>query len=81
MFLIGAIKPIAEKKFKTFFYFLRDCLGRVVGRVRNKTSFVSLRYRFGGVNKNFFQKKGEKYFLYCYFYSINSFYNNLITGK
>ena len=29
MFLIGAIKPIVEKKFNTCFIFLRDCLGEV----------------------------------------------------
>ena len=29
-------------------------------RVRNKPSLISLRCRFGGGNKNFIQKKGEK---------------------
>ena len=64
MFLIGAIKPIAEKKFKTCFIFFRNCLaqGRVIGSVLNKTSFISLRCRFGGGNKNFIQKKEENIF-------------------
>ena len=68
MFLIGAIKPIAEKKFKTYFIFYVTVKGRVVGRVRNKTSIVSLRCKFGGGNKNFIQKIGEKIItlLLCY---------------
>ena len=59
MFLVGAIKPIVEKKSKTCFIFYATVQGRVVGRVRNKTSFVSLHSRFGGGNKNFILKKGE----------------------
>ena len=60
MFLIGAFKPIAEKKFKICLIFYETVSGRVVGRVRNKPNFISLRYRFGNGNKNFIQKKGEK---------------------
>ena len=57
MFLIGAIKPIAEENQSLFFY--ATVKRKVVGRVRNKTSFVSLCCRFGGGNKNLIQKKGE----------------------
>ena len=49
MFLIVAIKHMAEKKFKTCFIFYATVYGRVV---QNKTSIVSLRCRFGGGNKN-----------------------------
>ena len=59
MFLIGVIKHIVEKKFKACFIFYATVYGRVVGRVRNKTSLLFLRSRFGGGNKNFIQKKGE----------------------
>jgi len=63
MFLIGAIKPIAEKKFKICFIFYATVKGRVDGIVRNKTSFISLRCWFGGGSKNFIQKKGESIML------------------
>ena len=45
MFFIGAIKPIAIKSF--------------TGEYEIKPCFITLRYRFGGGNKNFIQKKGE----------------------
>ena len=50
MFLIDGIKPNVEKKFKTC---LRGSLwgGGVVGRVRNKSNFVSFRVRFAGGKK------------------------------
>ena len=54
MFLIGAIKPIVEKKFKTYF--------RGVESVQNKTGFVSLWCRFGGGKKSITQKKGKNRF-------------------
>ena len=43
MFLIDAIKPNVEKKFKTVF--LRYCLGGGSQESKNKTSFVSFRVR------------------------------------
>ena len=43
-------------------FFYTTVWGMVVLRVRNKTSFVSLRFRFGGGNINIIQKKGERYF-------------------
>ena len=60
MFLIDAIKPIIEKKSKACFFV--TFLGRGVGRVQNKTSFVSIRVRFTGGNKNIIQKKRENIF-------------------
>ena len=65
MFLIGAIKPIVEKKF------LRDCLERLFECVQNKTSFVFLRCRFSGDNKNITQKKEETF--YCHFFTFYDF--------
>ena len=50
----------SRKEIYNLFYFYATVQGRVVGRVRNKTSFVSLRSRFGGSNKNFKQKKEEQ---------------------
>ena len=57
MFLI----VYSRKEIKNLLYFLRDCLWEVSCElVQNKSSFVSLRCRFGGDNKNITQKKGEK---------------------
>ena len=50
MFLIGAIKPNTENKFKNSFK-KKTTEGREVGRVQNK-SFVSFRVRFVSGNTN-----------------------------
>ena len=58
MFLIDAIKPNIEKKFKLVLF-----VGEGSRRVQNKTSFVSLRVRFVGNNKNIIQKERENVLL------------------
>ena len=56
MFLSDGIKFSVENKLKTSFIFYATVQGREEGRVRNKTSFVSFRVRFGGDKKNFIKK-------------------------
>ena len=54
MFLIDTIKHTVEKKLKTCFIYLRDCLGEV--------SFVSFCVMFSGYSKNFIHNKWEYIF-------------------
>ena len=62
MFLIGAIKPIAEKKLKTCFIFTRLFRGWQSGEYEIKPVLLLYADRVDGSNKNFFQKKGENKF-------------------
>ena len=78
MFLIGGIKPNEEHKSKTCFIFYATVKGRVVWRVRNKTSFVSFCVWFAGDNKNFIQKKRKKSFIHTEFFP-KSLYIFLLT--
>ena len=61
IFLIDAIKPNVEKKFNTFGY--STLYGKKVGRVQNKTIFVSFCVWFVSGNKNIIQKKQEYLFI------------------
>ena len=62
MFLIDAIQQL-EKKFKTCFIYLRNCLGEMSHSVQNKTSFDSFRVLFSGGKKIFIQNRQEKYII------------------
>ena len=67
MNLTDAIKPNVKKKFKTCTYFkrlLRE--GKSIGRVLNKTKFVSFLVRFVSGNKKIVQKKKKIIFLNVY---------------
>ena len=69
MLLLGAIKPIIEKKFKTCFIFTR--LFMRVESIQNKTSFVSLRCMFACGIKHISQKKEKRTYL---IFIISRFY-------
>ena len=63
-FLIEGIKPNVEKKFKTCFIFLRDCLGEGSREEEyEKKQFCFFSFRLGGGNKNFIQNKRENILL------------------
>ena len=81
--MIGTIKPMVEKKFKTFFIFYATG-GELHESVQNKTSFVSLRSRFGGGNRKHFTKERRNalhfvLFLLKSFQFINDF--RLVDGR
>ena len=73
----GDIKPMVEKKFKTFF--LCDCLGEGSWENTKLNQFCSLRSRVWWWQQNFIQKKGENYikdlnlkktYIICFFLGI-----------
>ena len=67
MFLIDAIKPKVEKKFKTCFINLRDCLGGV-SRERNKIKPVLFLFALGllAATKTLFKRNEKTYYLFKY---------------
>ena len=71
MFLIDIIKPNAEKKYKTCFIFLRNCLGEGSRESTNLTRFVSFRVWLGGCNKKLYSKQTRKYYSWFRFDNID----------